>query len=362
MKESLASKYRPKSFSEMIGQPLTAVVLSRMVEAGEVPDGLLFSGPSGTGKTSAARVLAAELNGSADDLSVIEVDAASNGGVADVRSLIESLRYSSGSKHRIVIYDEAHSMSRDAFNALLKTLENPPTGTIFVMVTTEPEKIPETVQTRLTEFQFYRVSPGDIVTRLGKIAKAENIEASPELLSILTERASGNVRTAITSLDQVSRAQITTADEFTSFLRETDTAPVLFSALLTGDPAKFYAAFDEIMLSVGNASVVAAQLSKLIRDLYVLKAGGTLQLSGTRAQARSNIAQRVDTDRLFMASRILWDLKTRIRVSDDPRGNLEIALMLIAEAITRGKTPVATAPVGSPVTTSEPPKAAPEPP
>lgn len=108
MKESLASKYRPKSFSEMIGQPLTAVVLSRMVEAGEVPDGLLFSGPSGTGKTSAARVLAAELNGSADDLSVIEVDAASNGGVADVRSLIESLRYSSGSKHRIVIYDEAH--------------------------------------------------------------------------------------------------------------------------------------------------------------------------------------------------------------------------------------------------------------
>jgi DNA polymerase-3 subunit gamma/tau len=339
---ALALKYRPKTFKGVIGQRLTATVLDKMVEKGRVPQGLLFSGPSGTGKTSVARILGTALG--ATDLDIIEIDAASNGDVASVRSLIEKLQYSAGGDFRIITYDEAHMLSREAYNALLKTLEEPPAGTIFILVTTEPEKIPKTVKTRLMEFEFHRVGAGEILSRITAVSKREEFKVSPDLLRNIAERSDGSVRTALTLLDQVTLADISELDLFLELLGEHDTAPDLVAALLTGDPSTYFAKMDEILDVVGNPATVATELTKCLRDLMVLRGGGTLNMQGSGADKRHDLALRLEADRLLKAVSYLWDLKTKIRSTDDPRGNLELSLTLISDVFSRGRVTPSPAP------------------
>lgn len=338
----------------MIGQKLNATVLARMVEIREVPSGLLFSGPSGSGKTTAARILATKLDGD-----VLEIDAASNGGVAEVRKLIDTLRYSSGSEFRVVIIDEVQSMTREAFNALLKTLEEPPAGTIFILVTTEPEKIPEPVLTRLMEFEFRRVTPAEIFDRLTEIATKEAIEAEADLLLYLAQTSNGNVRAAVTSLDMIRLANITTVAEYRKAQGAQDVGPVLVAALLAGDPAKLFSAVDKLLSVTGNPMYLANELLATLRDMTVVRAGGSLSIEGRYSDLRRDLALRVEPERVLAAMKTLWDLKTRVRGADNPRGNLELALILIADVFTRGKapapapkapTPAKTAPVAPPAT------------
>jgi DNA polymerase-3 subunit gamma/tau len=146
--EALALRYRPKSFPEMVGNRMHAIVLANMVAEDKVPPVLIFSGPSGVGKTTAARILASELKAT----DVIEVDAASTGGVNEIRSILDVTRYSTGGGYRLIILDEAHSITRQGSEALLKTLEEPPEKTIFVLATTDPGKIDRTVKSRAMEF------------------------------------------------------------------------------------------------------------------------------------------------------------------------------------------------------------------
>lgn len=352
--ESLAVRYRPSDFPEMIGQKLNATVLAKMVDSKDVPTGLLFSGPSGSGKTTAARILAAKLDGE-----VLEIDAASNGGVAEVRKLIDTLRYSSGSEYRVVIVDEAQSMTREAYNALLKTLEEPPAGTVFVLVTTEPEKIPEAVLTRLMEFEFRRVTPAEIFDRLTQIAEAESIQAEADLLLYLAQTSNGNVRAAITSLDMIRLASITTVDEYRKAQGAQDVGPVLVAALSTGDHAKIFSTVDKLLAFSGNPTYLANELLATLRDMTVVRAGGTLPIEGRYTELRKDLALRIEPERVLAAMKTLWDLKTRVRGADNPRGNLELALILIADVFTRGKapapapkapTPAKTAPVAPPAT------------
>jgi DNA polymerase-3 subunit gamma/tau len=344
MSEQLALKYRPKSFKGVIGQRLTATVLEQMVEKKRVPHGFLFTGPSGTGKTTVARILARQLG--VTDLDIIEIDAASQGDVASVRSLIEKLRYSAGGDYRIVIYDEAHSMSREAFNTLLKPLEEPPPGTVFILVTTEPDKIPRTVKTRTMEFEFRKVSPGEIFNRLAAISKREGITASEALLRNIVDRSDGSVREAVMFLDQVSIAGIEDLPQFLELLGEHDVAPGLISAMLTGDPGAYFGKLDEILEVVGNPATVATELTKCIRDLLIIRGGGDLRIEGVGMDVRRDLAIRIEADRLLKAVTYLWDLKTKIRATDDPRGNLELALTLISDVFSRGK--LSAAPVESP--------------
>lgn len=338
----LALKYRPQSFSDMIGHTVTSAVLARMVELDRVPPGLLFTGVRGSGKTSAARILSNAM----DAGEVIEVDAASNGSVQDVRSMIDSLRYSTGGRQRVIIYDEAHSMSKEAFNALLKTLEEPPGGTTFILVTTEPDKIIGTVKSRLMEFTFHKVSAYEIAKRLFQIKSTEEISVDLDLLQYIAERADGSVRDGIMMLDQCARAGIETKEEFLKLAGETDIAPRLVQALLTGSHEYIFATADELSQHVPDPSKLVAQLVGVLKDLLILKSGGAVEASEAGVVQRKELASSLEGDRIMAALRILWDLRTKTRQSPDPRGNLDLALILVSEVFTRGKT---VKPVARPV-------------
>lgn len=338
MAEPLTLRYRPSAFTEMVGQRLNAVVLSRMVEQQAVPTGLMFSGPSGTGKTTAARILAYSLDPDADPgLSVIEVDAASNGGVADVRALTESLRYSTGGNWRVVILDEGHSLTRDAFNALLKTLEEPPPGTVFVLVTTEPHKIPETVASRLLEFEFRRVGPNDIFDRLVFIARAEGLDVELALLQRLAQDADGSVRRAVMDLERAALAGLTTAADWTAAVSVKDFSSRILTLLYQAQIPEAYALVDQALAVVGHPAVIVEQLTRCLRDLLVLRAGGTLPDTGEGLDQRRALASHLEAERVMAAIKILWDLKTKIRPADDPRGSLDLAVALIGEVFLRGR-------------------------
>lgn len=347
MTEPLHLKYRPAQFSEMVGQRLTAVVLDKMVANGKVPSGLLFTGPSGTGKTTAARILAHTLSPDVDPtLAVIEIDAASNGGVADVRSLTESLRYSNGSQWRVVILDEAHSMSRDAFNALLKTLEEPPTGTIFVLVTTEPHKIPETVSSRLMEFEFRRVAPADIFDRLVAVSTAEGLTVGVDVLQRIAYDADGSVRSALMSLEKADLADLLTIEDYLAATSTRDVSARVLLSLAHGNQAVAFQITDAALAVVGHPAVLGEQVTRCLRDVLVIRSGGAVTASGKALEDRHTLVSLLEVERIFAAIRIVWDLKTKVRASEDPRGSLDLALALIGEVFTRGRVAATqTAPV-----------------
>jgi len=333
MTEVLALKYRPQTFAEVIGQRITAVVLDRMVTAGSVPSGLLFTGPRGSGKTSTARILANAL----DAGDPIEVDAASHGLVADVRAMIDSLRYSSGGTYRVVIYDEAHSMSKEAFNALLKTLEDGLEATIFILVTTEPEKIPENVKSRLMEFTFRKISPKEIFDRLTYIQSVEGILADIELLNYISHRADGSARDAIMMLDQCWRAGISDKETFLEMSGEVEVAPDLVLALLSGDHSYVFKVTDELSERVPDPSRLAGMLTTVLKDVLILKSGGGSTHKEETTAKLKTIALHLESERIVAGMKMLWDLRTRVRASSDPRGNLDLALVLITDIFTQGR-------------------------
>lgn len=209
MSEVLALKYRPQIFDEVVGQDQTINQLRAAIENGSLGHALIFCGTRGSGKTTSARIVARELNREINDeewpklasLLVREMDAASNNGVDDVRDIVDNIRYSRNGQ-TVVILDEAHMLTRNAFNALLKTLEEPPPGVTFILLTTEPHKLIPTVKSRCQIYEFHDVEVGVLNDYYTKIAGLENLEVSPEVIMNTALKAEGSVRDGLTLLQK----------------------------------------------------------------------------------------------------------------------------------------------------------------
>lgn len=201
--EALATKYRPRTFEDVICQDNIKKVLTNQLETGEIKQAYLFCGSAGTGKTTSARIFANDVNGGKGK--PIEIDGASNNGVDNIRSIIDDCRMKSlDSKYKVYIIDEVHMLSIGAFNALLKVLEEPPKGVIFILCTTDPHKIPATILSRLQRFDFKRIPQFDIVQRLEYILKQEGILTyNVEAIEYIAKLADGGMRDAIMKLDTV---------------------------------------------------------------------------------------------------------------------------------------------------------------
>ena len=306
MYQALYRKYRPKTFSEVVGQQHITDTLQRQVADGQVGHAYLFTGTRGTGKTTCARILAKAVNcehpvdgapcnqcaacRGIDDgslLDVTELDAASNGSVNDARSLREEAIYPpSMLKKRVYIIDEVHMLSKDAFNALLKIMEEPPAHLLFILATTELQKVPATILSRCQRFSFKRLLPHDMEQQLLRVAQAEAIDLTSDGAELLARMANGALRDALSLLDQC-RAAGTTVDaravlDTLGLAGSTQTLQ-LMRLLLARESGDALALLDQLYRGGKDVTALLGELSDLCRDMTVMKAapeGGAALLSG----------------------------------------------------------------------------------
>jgi len=273
MGEALYRKYRPKSLKEVVGQPHITHTLENALQQGRISHGYLFSGPRGVGKTSIARILAHQINqfdygDSRGSLDIIEIDAASNRRIDEIRDLRDKVHIAPVTgKYKVYIIDEVHMLTREAFNALLKTLEEPPAHVIFIMATTEVHKLPETIVSRTQRYTFKPVGNDDIVTHLKVLAKKEGILISDEALSLIATHGDGSFRDSISLLDQLSSNRKITENEVRELLGLPPDSVInnLITEIQCGNIVKLIELLTEAENNGYSATEIATELSKQLR-------------------------------------------------------------------------------------------------
>jgi len=354
MSLDLARKYRPRQFGDMLGQSPSVALLFLMAKRGTVPGALLFYGESGCGKTTMARILGAALHceagpgpakawpcGACEDCLAVadsrhpyvhEVDAASNGTVDKVREIRARAGYGTGGEYLLFILDEAHGTSGPGIDALLKTLEEPEERVIFVLVTTQPGRLPVTAVNRCSPYPFRPLEPDVILRRLVMVRQAEGIDAEDELLAAIAESARGRMRDALMKLDQMASAGIGSAESWRELTGETDFAPGLLEAAADGDHPAMYAALRAALSAYGDAAYVTAEIVRCLADVDVLSQGGAISARGLALAARQGLADRLGAARAVAAMEELWRLQTRVRVEDRAAG-LTLALAMVSRRL-----------------------------
>jgi DNA polymerase-3 subunit gamma/tau len=350
----LARKWRPQGFDDLVGQGSVVKTLKNAIASEKIAHAYLFSGPRGVGKTSSARILAKALNcqqrsgiepcGSCQSckaitdsasVDVFEIDGASNNSVEAVRELRETVKYApSGGKYKIYVIDEVHMLSNSAFNALLKTLEEPPPHVVFIFATTEPKKIPATILSRCQHHSFRRISGNAIKEQLQKISKSENIKIKDTALGMIAKAADGSMRDALTLMDQAcSFSDEITERELQSLmgLPEIEVISNLSKHILAGDIAKTLNTIKELTDRGSDLRQLTRELVENFRNIAIVKitpnAEGLLELSEEDVQKLRAITADVTIEELTLLLSELLRLEGEVRNSMNPRYTLELGLM-----------------------------------
>jgi DNA polymerase-3 subunit gamma/tau len=350
----LARKWRPQGFDDLIGQEAVVKTFKNALSSEKIVHAYLFSGPRGVGKTSTARILAKALNceqrsGSepcgtcqscnaitrSASIDVFEIDGASNTSVDSVRELRETVKYApSGGRYKIYIIDEVHMLSTAAFNALLKTLEEPPSHVIFIFATTEPKKIPSTILSRCQHHAFRRITKHKIKDQLRKITDTEKINIKETALEMIAKAADGSMRDALTLLDQASSFSDDINDKELQTLLglpETEIILNLSKTILTGDISRTLSVIKELSDRGSDLRQITRELVEHFRNIAIVKvtedAEGLLEFNQEDVQSLQNLASDINIEQLTLLLTELLRLEGEVRNAINPRYTLELGLL-----------------------------------
>lgn len=361
---ALYRRWRPESFADLVGQEHISRTLSRAVTSGQTSHAYLFTGPRGTGKTSTAKILARALNcaegptltpcgvcdscrsiSDGSSMDVFEIDAASNRGIDEIRDLRESVKFAPTEGHyKIYIIDEVHMLTTEAFNALLKTLEEPPERVIFILATTEPHKVPATIQSRCQRYDFHRITVTEIRDRLIYVCKESDIAAEEDALGIIAAQADGGMRDALSILDQcMALAEGTlTAERVQEALGLVGRAWIrrMAGEIAARDAAALIAQLSELLQSGRELKQVLAELAQYFRRLMIAGVGGAVSAAelcaGDAEELRMDAAQFTQEEIMSILRR-LNETMQELRTSPQPR--IAVETLLIGLCHTEGTAP-----------------------
>jgi len=355
---ALARKYRPGNFENIVSQHHVTTTLKNAVELGRISHAYLFCGPRGTGKTTTARVLAKALNcekgptpepcgvcnvcveiARCSSPDVFEIDAASNRGIDDIRELRENVRYAAvGGRYKIYIIDEVHRLTKEAFDALLKTLEEPPSHVIFIFATTEPQALPPTILSRTQRYDFKRIPVSALAEAINSIAQKESLTIDPDAALMVAKKADGSLRDAISLLDQLSsfsenRIDVATAAEILGVVK-TELLAEIAGAVIGHDTSKALSVFGEFVKSGGDPQELAEALTGYIRTLMLIKNGvedtAVLEVDKNEVEQGKDLIGDIESVDLLRFFTILADYKQAVKSGQDPRFAFEAALVKLS--------------------------------
>ena len=360
MYQVIARKYRPQTFSELIGQEHVQKTLINAIEQRRIAHGYIFAGQRGTGKTTVARILARCLNcihgptatpcgvcsscveiAAGNSVDVIEIDAASNRGINEMREVRENVRYRPArDRYKVFIVDEAHQITKEAFNALLKTLEEPPDWVVFILCTTEVYEIPNTIASRCQQFTFRSVDFKELIDRMKHILGQEGVEADEEVLAVIAQAGEGSVRDSLSALDQAIACCGTTlrAEDVRSLLGMfgMDSLSAVAAAILANDGGKMLEIVQELEHNGRSLHHFCRELSRYWRNLLVAKITGKpsrlIAASDREQQQFLETAAQFSEEDLTRYLSLTLELYKTMQTSLQPRLHLELGLVKLVHA------------------------------